>query len=125
MYHGNLSFYVITCIIFCVSDDKYLWDIQRPFVVGISCPPPEQEVNINYIKNIRKKLWIALGQAIYIMDPQQLGIEVCNDDNRVRINPCILLHYSCMFCMRVCVHIRVYASKHVHACVYISCAYNS
>ena len=72
-----------------VSDDNYMWNINKPFVVGISCPPPEQEmqeISITYIKNIRKKLWIALGQAIYIMDPEQLGIEVCNDDNRVRIS---------------------------------------
>ena len=63
-----------------------MWDIDKPFVVGISCPPPEQQININYIKNIGSKLWIAIGQIIYIMDPLQLGIEVCNDDNRVRNN---------------------------------------
>lgn len=64
--------------------DNCTWNIDKPFVVGISCPPPEQEININYIKNIDNKLWIAIGQAIYIMDPLQLGIEVCNDDDRVR-----------------------------------------
>ena len=66
-----------------IVDNNHLWNIDKPFVVGISCPLPEQEISINYIKNINNKLWIAIGEAIYIMDSLQLGIEVCSDDNGV------------------------------------------
>ena len=66
-----------------ISDDSTTWDIHKPLTVGISCPP-DQLTHINCLKAIGSKLWIAAGELIYIMDPLQLGIEVCKAENRVR-----------------------------------------
>ena len=66
-----------------VSDDSTVWNIDNPLIVGISCPP-DQLTHINCLKAIGNKLWIAAGELIYVMDPLQLGIEVCKADNRVR-----------------------------------------
>jgi len=79
MEYAILSFVVLKL----VSDDSTVWNIDNPLIVGISCPP-DQLTHINCLKAIGNKLWIAAGELIYVMDPLQLGIEVCKADNRVR-----------------------------------------